>query len=241
MSQSTSRPFALNELTTVLQELSNIVLHTEKASSFVIWTQPEPLRNVTKNSSKRQTTNFRIDRHLHFKLASSPVFTHLDRPYHILPEMVLSIPTVSPVPVAAQSRSHKQEAGKTALLNLWSAVAQSLAYETVLPEENQGLRPETGDFDRLLLSSMFGVDGSMTLNMQDFQSDLLLKDRLVDPEVEPDLHSERNANSPELAHSTFMVIGRGGIPSDPAQALSYSGVRVPWVELKIKRIEEGSR
>jgi len=80
-------------------------------------------------------------------------------------------------------------------------------------------------------SSQFGIDGSVTLDVRDFQPESSMEDGLVDPEVCQGCYPARRSGVGKVAGSTFYETGRGDTPTDPGQSLSPNAVQVPWVEM----------
>jgi len=89
-----------------------------------------------------------------------------------------------------------------------------------------------------IASSEFGIDGTVTLDVRDFQPDASLSEQFAEAEIGQGCSPNRRARNGQVSGSRFVHTGRGGVPTNPAQALAGSSVRVPWVE---GRAEDGGR
>ena len=81
-----------------------------------------------------------------------------------------------------------------------------------------------------IASSEFGIDGMVALDVRDFQPDVSLPEQFTEAEIGQGCSPNRSAGNGHLSGSRFVHTGRGGVPTNPAQALAGSSVRVPWVE-----------
>lgn len=79
-------------------------------------------------------------------------------------------------------------------------------------------------------SSQLGIDGVVTLNIEDFQPDVELPDRPGVPRLDRGCRS--NSRSRGGNNSEFYETGLGGVASRPTDTLNSTSIRVPWVAIE---------
>nr|WP_238360645.1 S-layer family protein [Iningainema tapete] len=93
-------------------------------------------------------------------------------------------------------------------------------------------RPNTTSLSDITASSTFGVDGTVELNTLEIDPSSGLVNL---PTIPIDTEIAQGCDSPNYAQSSFVITGRGGLPTDPRDILTPDAVQVDWVSLKPSR------
>ena len=80
-----------------------------------------------------------------------------------------------------------------------------------------------------IASSALGIDGTVTLDVRDFQPDAALTEQFAEAAVDQGCRTPRHKTARQSGRNTFVITGRGGIAPDPSQPLGGNSISVPWV------------